>query len=161
MREKGLTDESREQHREESLRHHRNPDPPELAVGMDKSIVVWRAGHSMSRNFSALIVSSVLFVPILLGISGCPGMGPRDNARFRTVVAKNVTVGMPFVTAIEHLVRAGFSCDDRVAAPAVSCTRDRQSLLPYACMQQVNLITDVERKTVLEVTPLPIGCAGL
>ena len=115
----------------------------------------------MSRNFLSLFPSSLLFVTILLGISGCPGMGPRDNARFQTLVAKNVTVGMPFVTAIEHLVRAGFSCNDRVAAPAVRCTRDKQSLLPYACMQRVNLITDVERKTVLEVTPLPIGCAGL
>ena len=101
------------------------------------------------------IIATVVF------LTGCPGMSKRDNERFQAVVAKNVSVGMPFVTAIEHLVRAGFSCDDRVAAPAVSCTRDRMSLLPYACIQRVNLMTDAERKIVLEVNPRPIGCAGL
>jgi hypothetical protein len=73
----------------------------------------------------------------------------------------NVSVGMPFVTAIEHLVKAGFSCDDRVRAPAVSCERNRMSLLPYACVQRVLLMSDVERKIVVEVNPRPIACAGL
>lgn len=100
-------------------------------------------------------------VPLVLCLSGCPGMGPKDNAKFQAVVAKKVSVGLPFVTAIERLVKAGFSCDDRVAAPAVRCWRDRQSLLPYACVQRVNLITDSERRTILEVDPLPIACAGL
>lgn len=94
-------------------------------------------------------------------LAGCPGMSKRDNERFQAVVAKNVSVGMPFVTAIEHLVKAGFSCDDRSSAPAVTCARDRMSLLPYACIQRVNLMTDAERKTIVEVNPRPIGCAGL
>jgi hypothetical protein len=98
---------------------------------------------------------------LLFGISGCAGMSPKDNAKFQAVVAKNVSVGMPFVTAIEHLVKAGFSCDDRVAAPAVSCDRLRYSILPFTCIQRVNLMTDVERKIVVEVIPRPIGCAGL
>jgi hypothetical protein len=88
-------------------------------------------------------------------------MSKRDNERFQAVVAKNVSVGTSFVTAIEHLVKAGFSCDDRSSAPAVTCTRDRMSLLPYACFQRVELMTDAERKTVVEVNPRPIGCAGL
>lgn len=104
---------------------------------------------------------SLLTILGFLSVSGCAGMSPKDNARFQAVVAKNVSVGMPFVTAIEHLVKAGFSCDDRVAAPAVSCWRDRQSLLPYACIQRVNLMTDSERKTIVEVIAKPIGCAGL
>lgn len=94
-------------------------------------------------------------------LSGCPGMSKRNNERFQAVVAKKVSVGMPFVTAIEHLIKVGFSCDDRVAAPAVTCTRDRMSLLPYACIQRVNLMTDAERRTIVEVIPRPIGCAGL
>jgi len=101
------------------------------------------------------IIATVVF------LTGCPGMGKRANERFQVVVAKNVSVGMPFVTAIEHLVKAGFSCDDRVRAPAVSCERDRMSLLPYTCVQRVILMTDVERRTVVEVNPRPIGCAGL
>ena len=72
-----------------------------------------------------------------------------------------MSVGMPFVTAIEHLVKAGFSCDDRVRAPAVSCDRLRYSILPFTCVQRVNLMTDAERKTIVEVNPMPIECAGL
>jgi hypothetical protein len=94
-------------------------------------------------------------------LTGCPGMSKRDNERFQAVVAKNVSPGMSFVTGIEHLVKAGFSCDDRVAAPAVTCWRDRMSLLPYTCTQRVHLMTDAERKTIVEVIPRPIGCAGL
>ena len=101
------------------------------------------------------IIATVAF------LTGCPGMSKRDNEHFQSVVAKNVSVGMPFVTAIEHLVKAGFSCDDRSAAPAVTCTRDRMSLLPYTCVQRVNLLTDAERKIIVEVIPKPIGCAGL
>lgn len=55
---------------------------------------------------------------------------------------------MPFMTAIENLVRARFSCDDRVSAPLVTCTLDRQSLLPYACFERVKLTTVSERRTV-------------
>lgn len=99
--------------------------------------------------------------PLVLCLTGCPGMGPKDNARFQAVVAKKVSVGMPFVTAIEHLVKAGFSCDDRVRAPAVSCERDRYSVLPFTCIQRVVLLTDADRRTVTAVTPNPIICAGL
>jgi hypothetical protein len=54
-------------------------------------------------------------------LCGCPGMSTLDNERFRAVVAKNVLPGMSFVTGIEHLAKAGFSCDDRSSAPAVAC----------------------------------------
>ena len=83
------------------------------------------------------------------------------NPPFQSIVAKNVTPGMPLATATQHLHNAGFSCDDRAAAPDITCTRDRQSLLPYACIQRVNLTTDSSRTTVTTVTPMPIACAGL
>jgi hypothetical protein len=113
-----------------------------------------REGDMRMQGCIAIIVTAVF-------LAGCPGMGPKANSRFQKVVAKNVSVRMPFVTAIEHLVKAGFSCDDRVRAPAVSCERDRMSLLPYACFQRVLLMTDAERKVIVEVNPRPIGCAGL
>ena len=94
-------------------------------------------------------------------VSGCAGMSPPDNAKFHAVVAKNVSPGMPIVTGIEHLVKAGFTCDARGSAPAVTCTRMRQNILPYACIQRVDLKTDPDRKTIAEVTPKPIACAGL
>jgi len=98
---------------------------------------------------------------LLTGVGGCAGMSPADNSRFQKVVAKNVSVGMPFVTAIEHLVKAGFSCDDRVRAPAVSCSRFRYSILPFSCIQRIAISTDPDRRTVASVTAEPIMCAGL
>jgi hypothetical protein len=94
-------------------------------------------------------------------LTGCPGMSARDNEKFQARVARTVSPGMPFVTAIQKLVKAGFTCDDRSAAPLVLCTIDRQSLLPYACLERVALTTDSERRTVTVVEPRPIICAGL
>jgi hypothetical protein len=103
----------------------------------------------------------VFAVTSVISLAGCVGMSPEDNARFQSVVSKNVSPGMSFVTGVEHLVKAGFSCDDRSSAPAVTCTRKRDSLLPYTCIQPVNLITDADRKTITEVIPKPIRCVGL
>jgi hypothetical protein len=100
-------------------------------------------------------------MPFLLSVGGCAGMSSSDNAKFQAVVAKSVSPGMPFVTGIKHLVKAWFSCDDRGSAPAVTCTRLRQSALPYACIQRVDLKTDLDRKTIVEVTSAPIACAKL
>jgi hypothetical protein len=94
-------------------------------------------------------------------LSGCAGMSPKDNERFQILVEKSVSPGMPLATAKQHLNRAGFSCDDHVAAPEISCSRGRQSLLPYTCIQRVNLKTDTDRATVIEVTSKPIVCTGL
>jgi hypothetical protein len=88
-------------------------------------------------------------------------MSPKDNSEFQSEVARNVAPGMSLVSATQRLRKLGFSCDDKAAAPEITCTRNRQSLLPYACVQRVNLVTDLERITVTTVTPKPIACAGL
>jgi hypothetical protein len=98
---------------------------------------------------------------VSMTLTGCPGMSVKDNERFQALVARKVSPGMPFVAAIERLVKAGFTCDDRASAPLVTCSIDRQSLLPYACVERVNLTTDTERRTVTAVAPQPIGCVGL
>jgi len=108
-----------------------------------------------------IVCAATLIGLSLLTLTGCPGMSVRDNEKFQALVARTVSPGMSFVTAIERLVKAGFSCDDRSAAPLVTCSIDRQSLLPYACIERVNLTTDSERRTVTLVNPRPIGCAGL
>jgi hypothetical protein len=102
-----------------------------------------------------------LAVSIPLTVGGCAGMSKADNERFQAVVAKNVSLGMPFVTAIGNLVKAGFSCDDRSSAPAVTCERSRDSILPFSCVQRVALTTDAYRQMVVTVTPRPIICASL
>jgi hypothetical protein len=97
----------------------------------------------------------------LVSAGGCAGMSPSDNANFQAVVAKSVSPGMLLVTGIKHLAKAGFICDDRGSAPAIFCTRMRQNILPYACIQRVDLTTDPDRRTIVAVTPKPIACAGL
>jgi hypothetical protein len=109
-----------------------------------------------------LRVMQITFIGLAtVGLVGCPGMSVKDNERFAASVARTVAPGMPFVAAIEKLVKAGFSCDDQSSAPLVSCTKNRQSILPYSCFERVNLATDIERRTVTGVTAQPIGCAGL
>jgi len=87
-------------------------------------------------------------------------MGPDDNQKFRSEVAEEVSVEMPLITAKEHLAKAGFSCDERSSSPEVTCTRDKESVLPYSCVQRVNLTPDSKRETVIAVTPKAIICAG-
>ena len=100
-------------------------------------------------------------VCVLLVLSGCVGMSKADNERFQAVVAKNVSPGMSYIAALEHLVKAGFSCDERSAAPAVNCSRTRDTVLLYSCIQRVDLMTDTQRETVVKVTPQSIRCVGL
>lgn len=121
---------------------------------MDRQI-----GCHKSWRFTALATTLIGLSSVIL--AACPGMSAKDNERFRAVVSRTVYPGMPFVSAIEKLVKAGFTCDDRTSAPLVTCSKDRQSLLPYACFERVKLTTDAERRTVTGVAPQPIGCAGL
>jgi hypothetical protein len=116
----------------------------------------------MVGNRELKTIAFCLFeVALLLGVGGCAGMSPSGNADFQAVVARSVSPGMPFVTGIKHLVKAGFTCDDRGLAPTITCTRMRQSVLPYACIQRVDLKTDPDRKRIIVVTPEPVACAGL
>jgi hypothetical protein len=108
-----------------------------------------------------LLCRSTLALAAIVGLCACPGMSPKDNQRFQSFIEKTVTPGMALAAAEQRLRRAGFECDDRAAAPDITCTRNRQSLLPYACFQRVNLMPDADRLTVSTVTPKPIGCAGL
>jgi hypothetical protein len=102
-----------------------------------------------------------LFITIfLLAVSGCAGMGKDDNESFRADVAKNVSVGMSFVTAMEQLANAGFHCDDRSVAPAVTCTRQKDNILFHSCLQRVNFTLDATRQKVAAVNPVANACAG-
>jgi hypothetical protein len=103
----------------------------------------------------------LLLVMVSAGLVGCPGMSPKDNAKFQARIAQQVSAGMPVVTSIERLVKAGYRCDDRSSAPLITCARYRFSLLPYTCIERVSLTADTGRQTVIAVSPKPIICAGL
>jgi hypothetical protein len=140
--------------------HTTTPDSRELPEHGYSRWLLRRVYATLSPTIRLLRRSTIVLGAGLI-LSGCPGMSPKDNARFQALVEKTVSPGMSLADAERHLKHAGFSCDDRVAAPEISCTRDRQSLLPYACIQRVNLLADPDRTTVTEVIPKPIACAGL
>jgi len=121
---------------------------------------MWSSAEARDAELRIVAVC-LLGVALLASGGGCAGTSRSDNADFQAVVAKSVSLGMPVVIGIKHLMNAGFTCDDRGSAPAVACTRMRQNSLPYACIQRVDLKTDSDRKTIVEVTPEPIACAGL
>jgi hypothetical protein len=102
----------------------------------------------------------VLVVSIATMLAGCRGMSPKENEQFRGYVDETLSPGIPFVKAIQVLTREGFECDDRGAAPAVTCTRNRAGFM-YVCMYGMYLHLDVERNTLLSATAPPISCAGL
>ena len=112
------------------------------------------SGGRVRQRFLALSLL-VAFVP------GCAGTSKADNERFQAMVARNASPGMPFVTAIENFVRAGFTCDDRSSAPAVNCERNRYSILPFTCVQRAELIANANRSTIVSATAKPIICASL
>ena len=103
---------------------------------------------------------SLLFIILLLTLAGCPGMSPKDNEDFRSYAEKTISPGMPFVKAIQVLTREDFVCDDRGAAPAVTCIRQKGGFM-YTCLYRILLNLDAERKTVLSATTPPIACGGL
>ena len=102
----------------------------------------------------------VIFI-LLTSLCGCAGMSKEDNDKFQKDVAKNVSAGMSVITALEHLANAGFSCDERSVASKITCTRMRENILLYSCIQRVNISVDSSRKIVDAVDPDPIACAGM
>ena len=126
-----------------------------------RRISVWLSGVRRGCESLREVRRCTGLVCVLLGLSGCAGMSKADNERFQAVVAKNVSPGMSYIAALERLVKAGFSCDERSAAPAVNCSRMRDTVLLYSCIQRVDLMTDGQRETVVTVTPQPIRCVGL
>ena len=108
------------------------------------------------------------YVALLLITTACfPGMSPEAQADLKTEIAKIVSIDMPMVNATQHLAHAGFVCSDNNVTyenigpgPNISCTRERQSFLPYACIQRVHLLLDADRTKIVKYSA-EIGCYGL
>lgn len=94
----------------------------------------------------------------LLCLAGCYTV---NDGQFSSDMTTLVRPGMHMNAAIERLNIQGFGCDSRSAAPATTCTKTRQSLLPYTCIERVNLIPAVGLATVERVDIPKIACAGL
>ena len=97
---------------------------------------------------------------LLATFSACAGMTPDDNQAFRHEIDNTIHVNMSLTTAEQRLGKAGFTCDERSSAPEISCTRTRDNILLYSCMQRVNMTTDSDRNMVTAVMPKAIMCYG-
>jgi hypothetical protein len=112
-----------------------------------------RNGHSLHVAEIACLLSVFL--------TACAGMGPEDNRRLQLEVAGQLNEGMTLGTSIARLTKLGFACDDKSAAPAVTCTRNGGSGFVHSCLDRVNLSTDGARTSVARIEVAPIACAGL
>jgi hypothetical protein len=75
------------------------PDADVAAASFDHRITYVSGLVDVSSPAIAFVL---LGVALLTGVGGCAGMSPSDNSKFLAVVAKNVSVEMPLVTAIEQ-----------------------------------------------------------
>jgi len=98
-------------------------------------------------------------VPLLVAFAGLCGCVGVNQDFFAAHMHALVRPGMPTADAVAALQGRGFSCDSRVAAPAISCTKERQSLLPSTCIERVNLLVATSTVTGIEVPQ--VMCAGL
>jgi hypothetical protein len=99
----------------------------------------------------ALIGGSLLF------LSGCYTV---NNERFANDVRALVQPGMEMSLATGKLESNGFACDPHSSAPAITCVKTRQNLLPYTCIERVNLTPSQAPMTLDRVDTPPIACAG-
>lgn len=100
-------------------------------------------------SFAILLASS---------LSGCYMV---NQQAYTNYVNERVKPEMTLVQAVDILSSDGFNCDSHSSAPATTCTRNRQSLLPYTCVERVNLTQKGQSAVVKEVEIPPIVCGGL
>jgi hypothetical protein len=84
-----------------------------------------------------------------------------NNERFATGIRALIMPGMDLAAAQSRLSSNGFNCSPLGAAPAISCSRMRHSLLPYSCIERVNLVPGAIQGKVERVEIPQIVCAGL
>jgi hypothetical protein len=88
-------------------------------------------------------------------LSGCYFV---DQPKFEASVHKQVSVGMPLQTAVVALSQRKMDCSGE---NPVDCSRIRQSLMPYSCIERVNLYSTGTDRLVTEIQIPKIACAGL
>jgi hypothetical protein len=88
-------------------------------------------------------------------LSGCYFV---NQPKFEASVHKQVSVGMPLQAAMAALGQRKMICSGE---NPVDCSRIRQSLMPYSCIERVNLYSSGTDRLVTEIQIPKIACAGL
>lgn len=100
----------------------------------------------------------LLLLGMSVALSACYTV---DQARYNSFVLDTVRPGLPMAQAAGHLAEEGFHCSGATTAASLTCTRVRQSLYPFSCVERVTLLRRAGTNTVGEVEIPPIACAGL
>jgi hypothetical protein len=88
-------------------------------------------------------------------LSGCYF---RNQKAFEHRIQNHVAVGMPLQDAIARLSEMRLTC---TRGNPSECSRIRQSLMPYSCVERVRLHWTEQAQQVTEVEIPEIACAGL
>ena len=91
----------------------------------------------------------------LMGVSGCYFA---NQPRLEHTVHAHMAVGMPLSAAIGNASALHFECS---GTSPVDCTRLRQSLMPYSCVERVRLFYSGAPAVVDAIEIPKIACAGL
>jgi hypothetical protein len=86
------------------------------------------------------------------------GCGNDDQSQFEESVHRQVSLGMPLQAAAANLSKLKLECS---GTNPVDCSRIRQSLLPYSCVERVRLHWSEPDQVVDEVEIPKIACTGL
>ena len=105
------------------------------------------------RGVSVLAGLALLFC--VIDLSGC--YFPNQRA-FEDRVRTKIAVGMPVEEAIARLSDMRLDC---TRANPADCSRARQSLMPYSCVERVRVSWTDQSKRVSNIEIPKIACAGL
>jgi hypothetical protein len=100
----------------------------------------------------------VLMLLVAGAMTGCYTL---NDGKFAANVAEMKLEAMSLSGAIARLEQDGFSCDSRSARPIVTCTKTRQGIHLYSCIERVNLPPSSVPEMVGRVEIPRIMCAGL
>ena len=129
------------------------------------AIVLRQVGCGQKRTLTAIFDNGgkcmhryVFITSCLLCLGGCYTV---NNERFAADMHELVAPGLDMASAMKRLEANRFTCDAVSAAPATTCTRTRQSVLPYTCIERVILMPISEKPGVGRVDVPKIMCTGL
>jgi hypothetical protein len=109
-------------------------------------------GGMDTKRLFALMGVAVMGIALL---SGCYIV---NQPRFEASIHKRASVGMPLQAAVAALGERKMHCNGE---NPVDCSRLRQSLMPYSCVERVHLYSSGPDRLVTEIQIPKIACAGL
>jgi hypothetical protein len=90
-----------------------------------------------------------------MGLSGCYF---RNQKAFERRVQSEVAVGMPVHDALLRLSDMRLSC---IGGNPADCSRVRQSLMPYSCVERVRVHWTEQTQRITRIEIPEIACTGL